>query len=293
MDDYLLYEAEPTDEYFEYGQTRDKSLDDNTIMFIRSAKIWNPQLNNMSPTTTNLLEVKSAVNENNGKVLLSLDTAGYISPRQSDMTNYKDINYNPEERTLDEVQNNSNEEKVPLTHPFIWVGQDTWAGINYLPPLNSEVIIGFGRRHNAYILGYLNPSYKSCKPYLKPGEICIKGAGNNYIHTRWSNKLDLKAWASTGDQDKDAASREEQAKSNCELWIRMDADNGSITLSAQGGANGQFSAIIITPDGIQMTSGGKSVQELRGDGSITTTSGKQQTAAGNQSKDSANISDNG
>ena len=260
----------PTDEYYEYGQTADASLDRNTIVFIRTAKIWNPNLNNLNPTTTNNLEVKSAVNEATGKVILTLNLSGYISPTQQDMTDYSDISYNPEDRTLDEVKNTSNEEKVPLTYPFIWVGQDTWCGFNYMPPLNSEVIIGFGRRHDAYILGYLNPQFKACKPYLKPGEICVKGVGNNYIHNRWSNKLDLKAWTDEGAQDRDSASREESASSACTLWIRMDADNGHIEISAQGGSPEQMSGIWISPEGVNIVVQGKTIFGMSG-GGITMT----------------------
>ena len=103
-------------------------------------------MNKLNPAVTDFLDVKSAVNECTGKVVLSLDISGYVSPTQQDMTDYVDISYNPEERTLDEVKNTSNEEKTPLTYPFIWVGQgEDWCGYNYLPPLGSEVIIGFGK----------------------------------------------------------------------------------------------------------------------------------------------------
>ncbi len=273
----------PTDKYYEYGQTEDNALDKNTIMFIRTAKIWNPNLNNLNPVSTNNLEVKSAVNESTGKVLLTLNLSGFVSPTQQDMTDYTDISYNPEDRTLDEVKNTSNEEKIPLTYPFIWVGQDSWCGYNYLPPLNSEVIIGFGRKHNAYILGYINPQYKACTPYLKPGELCMKGAGNNYIHNRWSNKLDLKAWAVAGDQDRDSASREESAQDDCTLWIRMDADNGHIEISATGGGEGKMSGIWISPDGVNIVVQGKTIFGMDS-GGITMTGSTISESAGHVDK---------
>lgn len=282
----------PTDSHIEYGQTANNALDKNTIVFIRTAKIWNPNLNNLNPASTNYLDVKSAVNENNGKVVLTLNLSGIVSPTQQDMTDYTDISYNPEDRTLDEVANSSNEEKVPLTYPFIWVGQDSWCGYNYLPPLNSEVIIGFGRRHNAYILGYINNDYKACTPYLKPGELCMKGVGNNYIHNRWSNKLDLKAWASAGDQDRDAASREESAQSDCTLWIRMDADNGHIEISATGGDAGQMSGIWISPEGINMVVQGKTIFGMDS-GGMTMTGGSISQNAGHVDKNAPQEDSNG
>jgi hypothetical protein len=283
--------VEPTDAHIEYGQTKDNKLDVNTIMFIRSARIWNPQLNNLSPTTYNMLDVKTAVNETTGKVILTMEIAGYISPRQSNMTDYKDISYNPEDRVLDEVTNKSNEEKIPLSYPFMWVGQNTWAGINYIPPLNSEVIVGFGRRHDVFILGYLNPDFKSCKPYLKPGEIMIKGAGNNYIHTRWSNKLDIFAAANAGDQDRDAKEGDQKVKASCELWIRLDADNGYMELFAQGASKEQRSGIRITPQGVSFLAAGQTSVEMTPDG-INRTAGTVQSNVGAMNENTASQKNN-
>ena len=283
----------PTEDMnYELGRDEANAMDKHTVVFIRTAKIWNPRLNNMNPTTTNMLEVKSAVNENTGKVLLTLNMSGYISPAQQDETSYTDNAYGPEDRTLDEVTNTSLQEKIPLTYPFIWVGQDSWCGYNYLPPLNSEVIVGFGRRHDAYILGYVNPNYKACEPYLKPGEICMKGVGNNYIHNRWSNKLDLKVWAKEGEQDRDATSREESAPRDCTLWLRMDADNGHIELSAAGGGEGQMSGIWITPEGINLIAQGKTIISLNSSG-ITMTASTISEDAGHVDKNAPKEDSNG
>ena len=275
---------------YDIGKQED-GLDKNTVVFLRTAKIWNPKLDELNPVSTNNLEVKSAVNESTGRVILTLNLSGFVSPVQQNMTSYTNISYNPEDRTFDEVQNSSNEEKIPLTYPFIWVGQDTWCGFNYLPPLNSEVIIGFGKRHDAYILGFLNRSYKECYPCLKPGEICIKGAGNNYIHNRWSNKLDLYAASSAGDQDKDAASREESAADDCTLWIRLDADNGHIELTATGGGAGQSSGIFISPTGIKLQALGKTIVSLDS-GGITMTGATISKNAGNEDQNAAMVTDN-
>ena len=238
----------------EYGQTKKASIDENYDICLRIATIDNPTVNRISPIGLNPLDTTNAVNENVGKVCLRFEGlgSGILNIGGEGKSDNGNVSYNAEDRTLNEMGNTSTRETVDLTYPFLWSGPTNWCGINYLPPVGAKVIVGFAKNNRPMILGYLNENYKMCYPPLKPGEIMTKGYGNNYIHNRWSNKVDLKAWAKKGEQDRDDSSGSMSAKQDCVAMIRLDADNGFIELSVNG------TGLRIFEDYISMSVKGKS-----------------------------------
>ena len=102
------------------------------------------------------------------------------------------------------------------------------------------------------ILGYTNNSFNACEPFIKPGEICTKGYGNNYILNRWSDKLDLKAWTDQGAAYKDDSSGTKVNGSSCTLWIRLDANNRTIKLSATDANPAVSTTIFLMPDSLKI-----------------------------------------
>jgi hypothetical protein len=251
--DIIFPQALPSIDY-EYGQTKKASIDEHYDICLRIATIDNPTVNRVSPIGNNPLDTTNTVNENVGKVCLRFEGlgSGILNIGGEGKSDESDYSYNAEDRTLNESGNTSTRETVSLTYPFIWSGPSNWCGINYLPPVGSKVIIGFAKNNRPMILGYLNENYKMCYPPLKPGEIMTKGYGNNYIHNRWSNKVDLKAWAKKGEQDRDDSSGSMSAKQDCVAMIRLDADNGFIELSVNG------TGLRIFEDYISMSVKGKS-----------------------------------
>jgi hypothetical protein len=252
----------------EYGQTKKASIDENYDICLRIATIDNPTVNRISPIGLNPHDTTNAVNENVGKVCLRFEGlgSGILNIGGEGKSDNGNVSYNAEDRTLNEMGNTSTRETVDLTYPFLWSGPTNWCGINYLPPVGAKVIVGFAKNNRPMILGYLNENYKMCYPPLRPGEILTKGFGNNYIHNRWSNKLDLKAWSTNGSQDIDDPAYEKCSTQDYTLWIRMDADNGHIVISANS------TSLLMTPDNISMTVGGTSVFSVTND-SISLTTG--------------------
>lgn len=253
----------------EYGQTKRDALPKDYEMWLRVATIDNPNYNRLSPIGSNPLDTNDVVNENTGRVCLRweglnyglVNTGGKGTPEQ------KDFSYNPEDRSIDEQANISDKEPVELTYPFIWSGPANWCGINYLPPVGAKVIVGFAKNNKPMILGYLYENYKMSDPPLRTGEIMIKGYGKNYIHNRWSNKLDLVTKAEEGEQDRDDSSGSKSAKSSCVAQIRLDADNGFIELMVNG------TGIRISEDGISFSVQGKSSMTMEDDAISNVTSG--------------------
>lgn len=236
FDESILFPDAITMPEYEYGQTEKASIDKNFDICLRVATIDNPTVNRVSPVGFNPLDTENVINENVGKVCLRFEGlgSGIVNIGGAGSAGEKDFSYNPEDRTLNEFGNTSTRESVGLTYPFMWAGPANWCGINYLPPVGAKVIVGFAKNNRPMILGYLNENYKMCYPPLRPGEILTKGYGNNYIHNRWSNKLDLKAWAKSGEQDRDDSSGSMSAKNDCVAMLRLDADNGFIELTVNG-----------------------------------------------------------
>ena len=225
---------------------------------LRIALIENPEIQRSDYINLDASDVQGVYNLNTGKVALSWADlpGGVIRPAEVDgqwKYDQKEDKYNPEERTFNDWDIQSRREMVDLTHPFIWADNKNWCGYNYIPPVGSKVVVGFRKHGFPIILGYLPTHYKICYPVLKPGETCNKGYGNNYIHNRWSDKLDLKAWSVAGDVDKDDPSKSKVNASDCTLWIRMDANNRHIKISATDASPAHTSVIYLKPESITMT----------------------------------------
>ena len=250
------------------GKREYRGIEKNSEIVLRLAVIDNPELNRPSPIGMDPTDVGGVVNDSTGKVCLRWlgMSGGVVNPGPASVKQPEVTSYNPEDRKLSETATGSEKELVPLTYPFLWVGTDNWCGYNYLPPIGAKVIVGFSKNGYPQILGYLNPHYKICTPYLRPGEVVHKGYGNNYVHLRQSNKLDVKVWANAGDADVDDPTGEKTAAADCTLWVRMDADNGHLEISAND------TIVYVTPDSIGMTVGGKTSLTLTSDTVAITTS---------------------
>jgi len=215
-----------------------------------------------NPSNFDPLDVKGVVNMTTGKVTIRwVDIPGGVVGASSKSTTgkYKLIKENQNELpelTKTYISDDSRKEYVPLTHAFIWADDKNWCGFNYIPPIGSRVIVGFQKRGAPTILGYLPTHYKIFEPILKPGEMCLKGYGKNYIHLRNTNKLDIKAWSVSGESDTDDPDRKEFVKSGTTLWIRLNADQGFIRISASNGESENYSGFLVTPDSVSLMSGG-------------------------------------
>lgn len=191
------------------------------------------------------LDTKNIINHNNGNIVIKwLDgPGGIIRPQEvGGKWDYlrKNDKYNPEERDFNEWDIMSRREQIPLTHPFIWTNNTNYCGFNFMPPVGSIVVVGFRKLGLPVILGYLSNHFKICYPVLKPGEMSMKGYGNNYTHWRWSDKMDMKVWSKEGEYDLDDPDLREQVGSkpkrnvtNCTLWLRLNANDRYIEISAQ------------------------------------------------------------
>lgn len=233
---------------------------------IRLAQIDNYNIKRDN-TFSSPLDTDHVLNMKTGKVTLRWmyypggdcrsDEYGYPSEGFDEDWKYdanKDVK-NPEERTLDCYNHDkaSNKETVPLTHSFIWSNSKNWCGTNYLPPVGSVVIVGFAKNNIPYILGYLQTNYEICKPYLKPGEILTKGYGNNYIHWRQSNKLDIFAGSNIGEVDLDDPDKIDTYEDDIELWERFDTFTRDIFIDAVQ-KNKYRTNIRVSTDGMKFTS---------------------------------------
>jgi len=211
--------------------TLDKSknlLEEHYDVQLRVATIENPLKNIQSPISKDPLDIEQVVNESTGLVCLRYNdlNVGAINPNGSGKRMNKSYSYAVADRTQNERANTDTRPIVDLTYPFVFANAVNWCGMNYLPPVGSKVIVAFGRNDKPYILGYLVEQYKTMEPGLQPGEICIKGWGGNYIHWRWSNKIDIVATARQGAQDLDDSSGEMTANADTRAAIELDADNG-------------------------------------------------------------------
>lgn len=250
-----------TDDYFRNNP--------HNPVYLRIAVVEDPATVRQSLINVDCTEVESAVNVSNGKVCLRWVgmSGGVCNPGEPASAPGPRTAYNPEDRDETEMASPSYRQTTELSYPFIWAGPSgNWCGVNFLPPIGTKVIVGFQKNGVPTILGYLNPKYKNCKPYVLPGETCIKGYGNNYAFFRQSNKLDLHAWSSKGDQDRDDKDGVKGAGADCDVWVRLDADNGQLILSAGS------SAIVIEDAGITIIAAKKSAINLTEDKVVLNTS---------------------
>ena len=192
------------------------------------------------------LKTDHIINMKTGKVVIKWIeyNGGVIRPEQfgypnvgypEDWEYYPELdNKYPEDRTLNCYNHDkaSEKEMLDLSSAFIWSNGKNWCGINYMPPVGSIVIVGFKKNNIPVILGFMQSDYKACNP-LKPGEMMIKGFGDNYTHWRWSNKLDTRVSCKKGDIDLDDPYKKQTYQNDIELWQRFDTYTQNITFDAK------------------------------------------------------------
>lgn len=237
-------------------------IGENDIYKLRLAMIDNPEINRDIESDNHItlndpLNITGIFNMNNGYLTLRwLDSNG----GQINDSDYNGVwehviqlqTEEPENRKFNEWNIASKRENVQLTHPFIWSTSENWCGFNYIPPVGAVVIVGFLKKGNtAVILGFLPQNYEATKPYLKPGEILLKGYGGNRIHFRQSDKLDIKTQSIEGKTDLESLTNSTNVN-GCENLIRLDSNNDNITVSCTNTSTGEQSNIIITPYGIEL-----------------------------------------
>ena len=273
----------------------DGTLDRYGELRLRIAVIDNHEIKRQQYSKIDPLDTKEIVNLNTGCVVLRwLDMPGGIIrdantagkwehnkkyehtsvnkheniDESTNMSNTSDpyILGMPENRNHDEWNITSRREMVELTHPFMWSSIDNYCGMNYLPPVGSVVIVGFKKHGLPIILGYVPTNYTICKPILKPGEITMKGYGNNYIHWRQSDKLDMKVWAEKDGKDgkkhvdNDDYENAKVNKADCTMWLRMNANDRYIMISAEGenpdDSKNHKTNLVIKPESITVNTTG-------------------------------------
>ena len=235
---------------------------------IRVAQIENPQEDIISVVDRNPLDISHTINDNTGQVCLRFNDLGlgFMNPDGAGEKLNSMYDYDPKMQNEYAVTNVDSRPNVGLTYPFIFVGTQSWCGFNYLPPVGSKVLVGFGKNHKPFILGFLAEQYKFMRPILHPGEIMIKGYGNNYIHWRWSNKLDIVAGGSEGEIDRDDAAGGKTIACSNSCMIQLDADNGQISLLVNG------TGLVVGGDGVHMRHKTSSI-DITDEGVSTLTTG--------------------
>lgn len=215
------------------------------------------------------LKVDNIINMNTGKVtirwidynggVIRPERFGYPSEGYMEDWKYfpeKDSKY-PEKRTLECYNHDkaSDKEMLELTHAFIWNNGSNWCGMNYLPPIGSIVIVGFKKGGLPVILGYVQSDYSSCTPFLKPGETVIKGYGDNYIHWRLSNKLDINVKSKKGDKDLDDPYEKDVYDNSVEMWMRFDCKTRNIIIDVNQTDSGdkKRTTIEVKPENFKIT----------------------------------------
>ena len=259
----------PKPSTFQLDKNKNK-LEDMYQLQLRIATIENPLKSINSPISQDPLEIGGKINKSTGRCTLRFNDfqvgAGILNASGQQQNSV--YSYSPSDRNHNEDYDTDNTPSVPLTYPFIFANASNWCGINYLPPVASKVIVGFGKGHTPFILGYLCENYKIMSPVLQPGEVCIKGYGNNYIHWQWSNKIEIIAGASQGTQDLDDSSGGKSANLDARCRISVDGDNGSISLTVNG------SGILINDSGVFLQSNGSSSLSITEDSTRLQVKGK-------------------
>ena len=221
------------DEEMHTGRETYNSLDPNTTIHLRLAVIDNPNIGRPN-AVIDYTDTTGVVNTVTAKVCLRWlnMNGGVVRANSKRGAGEHRSSYNVEDLEHGELNGGDDSELVELSYPFIWVADTNWCGFNYMPPVGAKVIVGFAKNNDPRILGYINPKPKHIKPVLKPGEVCVKGYGDNYIVWRQSNKLDIFVGVGEGVQDVDDPTYQKASTAACNLSIRMDADNGFIKLTA-------------------------------------------------------------
>lgn len=216
------------------------------------------------------LKVENIINMNTGKVVIKwVDfNGGVIRPEQfgypsegylEDWEYFpdKDDKY-PEKRTLNCYNHDkaSDKEMLELNHAFIWSTDSNWCGMNYLPPIGSVVVVGFKKNNMPVILGYVPTNYDKCTPFIKPGETIMKGYGNNYIHWRWSDKLDINVKSKKGEIDLDDPNKKQTYPNTIDMWMRFDCYTRNLVIDInQTDGEAKRTTLEIKPEVLKITSG--------------------------------------
>lgn len=216
------------------------------------------------------LDTNHIINMSNGKVVIQwlnysggvLRPADYGYPATGFVEDWKydptRDSKKPENRTLNcyNHEKASARETVDLTHAFVWNNTSNWAGIRSLPPVGSIVVCGFTKNNKVVILGYLQDEtgYKVSKPHLKPGETIIKGYGNNYIHFRQSDRLDIHVKADGGKKDIEDPYNNDVYQVSVDLWQRYDGYTGNIITSVENLENNQKGLMEISYNSVSLES---------------------------------------
>ena len=216
------------------------------------------------------LKVDNVINMNTGRVVIKWvdlnggvlrpEQFGYPSEGYLEDWQYfpeKDDKY-PERRTLDCYNHDkaSDKEMLELSHAFIWSNGSNWCGMNYLPPIGSVVVVGFKKKNMPVILGYVPTNYKNCTPFVKPGETVIKGYGNNFIHWRWSDKLDINVKSKKGEIDLDDPYKKQTYPNTIDMWMRFDCYTRNFIIDIkQTDGDTKRTTLEIKPEILKVTSG--------------------------------------
>lgn len=246
---------------------------------IRLAQIDN-YLIERNGTKIDPLKVENVINMNTGKVVIKwVDfNGGVVRPEQfgypsegylEDWKYFpeKDDKY-PEKRTLNCYNHDkaSDKEMLELSHAFIWSNGSNWCGMNYLPPIGSVVIVGFKKNNMPVILGYVPTNYNRCTPFIKPGETVIKGYGDNYIHWRWSNKLDINVKSKKGEIDLDDPYKKQTYPNTIDMWMRFDCYTRNLVIDIKQSDNGITKTTLeIKPEMLKVTSGNNNLSVSNSD----------------------------
>ena len=233
-------------------------------LWIRVGYILDP-MDTTSAVSRNPLNINGVVNDVTYKCVIRwADLGGGVyNPEQKGKREETEKSYNTDDRTMSEKSNTSTKEIVPITSPFIWTGTVNWCGINFIPPVGSKVLVGFGKNRLPVVLGYLAEHYAIVDPPCEPGEILIKGYGNNYIHWHNSNKLTISTYTKEGAPDRDDKDGGKTASANSVTSLEIDADNGFISLMVNStGIRVSESSITLSINGtsIQLTDDAISLQ---------------------------------
>jgi hypothetical protein len=256
---------------YEKGQLNKPAFDGMTDSMgevrLRLAVIDNPEVQKGLYDVTNPVDPTNVINLNTGCVTLRWIgyPGGVIRPGGTDKggtsgtydNEPKPNQVSPSTRDWTNWQIDSRREQVEISSPFIWSNDNNWCGFNYIPPVGSICVVGFKKHGLPVILGYINQHYKVTAPVLRPGEMCMKGYGKNYIHWRDSDKIDIKAWSEAGDIDLDyvnAGLNKEPCAAATELWVSLNANDSRIDIEAFSGGN--LSQATFTPTDITIVNSG-------------------------------------
>ena len=127
------------------------------------------------------------------------------------------IEVNPEACTTSGYSTTSEQQTVRLPNNVQSAGGGNWCGSNNMPLVNGK--FNMSRQPN----GSMQPGAvvaddtpEDMHPILRPGESCDKGFGNNYIHKRTSDKMDIICSAKKDGYDPDYEPIDETASEDAE-----------------------------------------------------------------------------